>query len=141
MCGVTNGQYAACPARGPIKEVRLMQDASGAGRCQPPQSWGHSNTEIWTRNGCRGQFQVFYHPRRPGVIGPENPPTRIISCGLPSAPQEECKTGGSVTSVRLIRDLSGRCRQGSTWGNTESVIWVNQGCRGDFEVTYRAGLY
>jgi hypothetical protein len=41
--------------------------------------------------------------------------------------------------VVLIRDLSGRnlCRQGSNWGYTDSGIWANQGCRAEFEVTYR----
>jgi hypothetical protein len=139
-CGVTNGQYAACPANGPIKEVRLMRDVSGAGRCQPPQNWGHSNAEIWTRNGCRGEFQVFYH-KGAGPVGPVSPPTRLIACGLSTGQQVECKTDGYATGVRLVRDFSGRCRQGSTWGNTDSFIWTNRGCRGEFEVTYRTLAY
>ena len=142
-CGVTTGQYAACPANGPIKEVRLMRDVSGAGRCQPPQNWGHSNAEIWTRNGCRGEFQVIYH-RGQGPIGPVNPPapTRIIACGLVTGQQVECKTDGYATSVRLVREFSnGRCRQGSSWGNTDSFIWANRGCRAEFEVTYQPGAH
>jgi hypothetical protein len=141
-CGVTNGQYAACPANGPIKEVRLMRDVSGAGRCQPPQNWGHSSTEIWTRNGCRGEFQVIYHKGQ-GPGGSEAPaPNRLIACGLASGQQVECKTDGYASSVRLVREFSaGRCRLGTTWGNTNSFIWTNRGCRAEFEITYQAGAY
>lgn len=135
-CGTSTGQYASCAASGSIREVRLLRDASGMGRCQPPQSWGHSNSEIWTRNGCRGDFQVLYHR---GAGGPVAPPTRHIACGLATGQRVECKTGGYARAVSLVKDFSGRCRLGSTWGNSESIIWTTLGCRGEFEVTYRAG--
>ena len=137
-CGVASGQYAACRGGGPIREVRLSRDLSGAGRCTPPQSWGHSTVEIWTRNGCRGEFQVIYQ----NGAGRSTPPgsVRVIACGLITGQQTQCKTGGYASSVRLVRDPSGgRCRPGQTWGYTETFIWTNGGCRGEFEVTYRQG--
>lgn len=36
--------------------------------------------------------------------------------------------------VRLIRQRSGRCIQGRTWGVDRAGIWVDRGCRADFEV-------
>ena len=65
--------------------------------------------------------------------------TRRIICGSTTGAPRECKTNGEATGVVLIRDLSGRnlCRQGSNWGYTDSFIWANQGCRAEFEVTYR----
>ncbi len=51
----------------------------------------------------------------------------------------ECRTGGNATSVRLVQDMSGGvCRERQNWGHTDSFIWTNRGCRGRFEVTYRA---
>jgi hypothetical protein len=42
--------------------------------------------------------------------------------------------------VRLVKDLSGnQCREGSSWGYTNSHIWVNSGCRAHFQVFYAAG--
>ena len=138
-CGTTSGQYLACPANGAIREVRLMRDVSGAGRCAAPQNWGHSNVEIWTRNGCRGDFQVFYQAGGPtGPTPPAPPSVRVVACGLVTGQRVQCKTGGVATAVRLQSDFSGgRCRQGSTWGFTESYIWTSTSCRGQFEVTYR----
>ncbi len=67
----------------------------------------------------------------------QGPTTRIMRCGTGTDRQVECKTRGYATNVRLARDLSGnQCRQGSNWGSTDSFIWANKGCRGEFEVTY-----
>jgi len=31
-----------------------------------------------------------------------------------------------------------RCEEGRTWGFTQDSVWVDRGCRGNFEVYYRA---
>jgi hypothetical protein len=37
--------------------------------------------------------------------------------------------------VRLLRQRSdAACRQGSSWGYDRRGIWVDRGCRADFEV-------
>jgi hypothetical protein len=37
--------------------------------------------------------------------------------------------------VRLLRQRSdASCRQGSTWGYNRQGIWVDRGCRADFEI-------
>lgn len=43
--------------------------------------------------------------------------------------------------VQLIRELStgNLCRQGRTWGFDERSIWVNNGCRAEFEFGRRGG--
>jgi hypothetical protein len=64
----------------------------------------------------------------------------LILCGASSGTQQSCKTSGYATAVRLTRDFSGnRCNQGSNWGHTDSFIWTNGGCRGEFHVTYGSG--
>jgi hypothetical protein len=42
---------------------------------------------------------------------------------------------GINARVRLVRQRSdARCVQGRTWGVDRSGIWVDRGCRADFEV-------
>lgn len=43
--------------------------------------------------------------------------------------------------VRLVRELStgNLCRQNRTWGFDERSIWVNNGCRAEFEFGQRGG--
>ena len=64
--------------------------------------------------------------------------TRVIRCGSASGGQVQCRTDGKAENVRLVRDLNqNRCRQGASWGFTDSFIWTNNGCWADFEVAYR----
>jgi hypothetical protein len=64
--------------------------------------------------------------------------TRVIRCGSASGGQLQCRTDGRAENVRLVRDLNrDRCRQGASWGFTDSFIWTNNGCWADFEVVYR----
>lgn len=38
--------------------------------------------------------------------------------------------------VRMLRQLSGsRCQEGSTWGYTDRGIWVDRGCRAEFDLS------
>jgi hypothetical protein len=48
-----------------------------------------------------------------------------------------CSEGLSGT-VRLVRQKSDApCIQGRTWGRDRGGVWVDRGCRADFEVTRR----
>ncbi len=39
--------------------------------------------------------------------------------------------------MELVRQLSeADCRKGANWGDNSTSIWVDNGCRGDFRVTY-----
>jgi len=44
-----------------------------------------------------------------------------------------CREGINAR-VRLVRQRKGRCIQGRTWGVDRAGIWVDRGCRADFEV-------
>ncbi|MFZ4689259.1 MAG: DUF3011 domain-containing protein [Polymorphobacter sp.] len=42
--------------------------------------------------------------------------------------------------VRLVRQLSSTpCREGRSWGRRSNEIWVDDGCRGEFELRYGSG--
>ena len=56
-----------------------------------------------------------------------------FNCASVDMKYRECQIGPGYFG-RLQRDLSnGRCRENSTWGTRNGVIWVTAGCRGRFE--------
>lgn len=137
-CGDPQGQLQTCRTDGQVDTVRLVRDL-GRVRCQQDVNWDYARSLVWTRNGCRGQFEVTY--RETLGTAPDTATaasTRRITCGNYTTAQVTCPTQGYATDVRLVRDYTGnRCKEGSTWGHTVSSIWTNRGCRGDFDVTYR----
>ncbi len=134
-CGSTTGQQVTCRTGGYATAVRMTRDLSN-GRCRQNQTWGHTDAFIWANRGCRAEFLVTLKGE---PAGEQTGPT-VISCGTTTGRQVVCETEGLATNVTLQQDQSGgRCRQGQSWGYTESFIWASQGCRGEFAVTYRDG--
>jgi hypothetical protein len=131
-CGSFTGKQSTCRTEGQATAVRVAKELS-TDKCRKGFSWDNTATLIWAKNGCRAEFEVTYKE------APAAPTTRRITCGSFSGSQVTCKTEGYATGVRLARELSSnRCRKGTNWGNTDSFIWANSGCRAEFEVTYRA---
>ncbi len=134
-CGSSSGQRQTCRTSGTIANVDVVRDLSG--NCRRNRTFGNSGSELWTSDGCRGDFRVRY---RGGPGAPDGGgATATISCGRSDGAQVECRTGGYATDVRLLRNAGDvGCREGSNWGHTDSFIWTNRGCRGEFEVTFAA---
>jgi hypothetical protein len=58
----------------------------------------------------------------------------IVACQSDRGRRSFCRADTS-RGVRLVRELNGsRCRQGDSWGFNQEGIWVDRGCRGEFEV-------
>jgi hypothetical protein len=120
-----------CPAdtRYGVTLVRKLSQAA----CTEGRTWGYDASVIWVDQGCRAEFQVVAAAAGGGST------TTSATCGTTAGQQATCATNGYATEVRLLRDLStGRCREGQSWGHTDSFIWANRGCRGQFEITLRA---
>ncbi len=132
-CGSTTGSRVQCSASGQVGDVVLIRDLSGRSLCRQSFNWGFTASDIWTNRGCRAEFEVTYRDAGPADS------TRRMTCGSTTREPRECRTNGEAVNVVLIQDMSGRnlCRQGFSWGFTDSLIWANQGCRGTFEITYR----
>jgi hypothetical protein len=63
-----------------------------------------------------------------------NRPVQTVYCESGDMKRHWCSEGIGRT-VRLLRQRSQvRCVQGRTWGVDRSGIWVDRGCRADFEV-------
>lgn len=129
-CSSDNGRRNFCPAD-TQRGVRLIKQRSGS-PCDQGRTWGWNEKGIWVDRGCRADFAIGrggsgYRP------GP-GPVVQAITCSSNNGKRNWCPnpTNGEV---RLIRQISGSpCNRGSTWGTQPGSIWVDRGCRADFEV-------
>lgn len=107
--------------------VRLARQRSGS-PCIFGQSWGYNYRGIWVDHGCRADFQLGDSAWNSSV------PTQNISCSSDDMHQRYCNADTS-RGVRLIRQRSeADCVYGSTWGYDDRGIWVDRGCRADFQI-------
>jgi Protein of unknown function (DUF3011)/Ricin-type beta-trefoil lectin domain len=128
-CSSDDGRRVHCATdtRGGVRLVRRMSDAS----CQEGSSWGYDSRSIWVDRGCRAEFEASG-----GGWGGNS---GAITCSSDNGRRVYC-SADTRGGVRLVRQISGsRCDQGRTWGYDERGIWVDRGCRGEFDVLGRRG--
>lgn len=58
-----------------------------------------------------------------------------IRCESQGNRYRECRAD-TRGGVRLVRVRGGQCRQGRSWGYQSNFIWVNHGCRADFQTRF-----
>jgi hypothetical protein len=124
--------------------VRLVKQLSSA-PCVQGRSWGYDSGGIWVDNGCRAEFEYEQDTGRGNTGGVldrifrtrgRTETVRVESRGDRRVYKRIDTSGG----VRLIRTLSDTpCTQGRTWGYDRNGIWVDRGCRGEFEVGSNRG--
>lgn len=126
-------------------QVRLRQQRSGS-PCREGYSWGSDGKVIWVDHGCRADFAVeggrdggdqdLEADRGPqwgrtDYLGGQN---LVISCSSDDMHRHYCPAD-TRGGVQLLKQYSGSsCRQGRSWGYDRSGIWVDHGCRGDFQI-------
>jgi len=130
-CTSPEYRYQHCRAntRGQVRIVRQRSNAA----CVEGRSWGHDRYGVWVDRGCSAEFEVGFQPgAATPVVGPgggrllrcESLDTRYSLCGV--------DTRGEVRLVRVLS--SRRCVEGESWGVEQRGIWVDKGCRAEFEV-------
>jgi hypothetical protein len=125
-CESDDGRRLQCalPAEGAVRLARQLSRA----RCVPGTTWGALRDAIWVDQGCRGEFEVV-----PGVPAKGVAPYKL-SCASSDGRRRECRME-NPGAVVLVRQLSRtECAEGKTWGVAGDVVWVDGGCRGEFEV-------
>lgn len=128
-CNSDGGRYRECSI-GAGYFGRLVRDNSN-GRCRENSTWGTRNGVVWVTDGCRGRFEK----KRGNSGGGGGSGQQVFDCRSSDGRYHECSIGRG-NSARLLREYSsGRCRQGSTWGTREGVVWVTSGCMAQFERT------
>jgi len=118
-----------CPADARFG-VRLIRQRSEA-PCIQDRTWGYGKRGIWVDRGCRADFQVTgdWQERAAG----------FLYCASDNMGRNGCPVN-TRDGVFIVRQRSeADCVFNKTWGYDRDVIWVDRGCRADFEVIdYRA---
>ncbi|HZH44571.1 MAG TPA: DUF3011 domain-containing protein [Lysobacter sp.] len=131
-CESRDGRWMHCDAntRG---GVRLLRQLSSS-RCIEGQTWGYDRRGVWVAGGCRADFRI-----RGGGWGGRDEAVQRVRCESGDGRSRFCQAN-TRGGVRLVRQLSrSPCVEGRSWGVQRGGIWVDHGCRGEFEVGYRRG--
>jgi hypothetical protein len=128
-CASDDGGRHVCPTdtRGGIRLVRKRSDAS----CDFGRSWGYDRHGIWVDRGCRADFEIGGGDSgwKPGGEG-----MTTVTCSSDDMRRHTCDVD-TRGGVQLIRQRSeSDCIYRQTWGYDRGGIWVDRGCRADFEI-------
>jgi len=147
-CSSDDGRRHYCDA-GSGGRIRLVQQRSES-PCREGYSWGSDGRGVWVDHGCRADFAVEggrggwgrdydrdrdrdrdYDRDRNGYQGNQD---QVVSCASDDMHRHYCSTD-TRGGVRLLKQRSdSSCRQGYSWGYDRRGIWVDHGCRADFQV-------
>lgn len=127
-CESRDGRWQQCATD--ARRVELVRQLSDK-PCIRGRTWGTDARGVWVSGGCRAEFSA----RGQGGWGNSQP--QIVRCESPDGRQRTCPTAVRG-DVRLLRQLSRTpCVEGQTWGVGRDGIWVDRGCRAEFEVAAR----
>jgi hypothetical protein len=121
-------------------EVILVNRLSSAS-CTRGKDWGYDSGGIWVDHGCRATFEI----RRKGGSGGGNwdggngqRPDKRIRLESYSDNRKRYSSSRDLRNVKLARTLSSQpCIQNRSWGWERRQVWVDNGCRADFDLYYR----
>jgi len=108
--------------------VRLARQRSEA-PCVQGQTWGYGKRGIWVDRGCRADFRITgdWDARSSALFYCASDDMRRHGCSI------DTRDGVFIVRQRSEAD----CIYGRTWGYDRRGIWVDGGCRADFEVIDR----
>lgn len=123
-CESVDSKRITCrlPAEGRIRVKEQLSDT----RCDQGETWGALGDAIWVDRGCRAVFEVL-PGTQPGA-------SYRLTCQSEDDRREECALRGPGRA-QVRRQLSEtRCEPGQTFGVEGSTLWVDDGCRAEFEI-------
>ncbi|HEY6185101.1 MAG TPA: DUF3011 domain-containing protein [Terriglobales bacterium] len=150
-CSSDDGHRHYCSVNTHHADVNMVRQRSDA-RCQEGYSWGRDRHGVWVDHGCRADFEIVADRDRDrgwgwgrdrddrdrtdnGGYGDYNRRSGIqaITCSSNDMNRHYCPAD-TRGGVRLFKQLSdARCQEGYTWGYDDRGIWVDRGCRADFQ--------
>ncbi len=131
-CSSDDGRRHTCDTGGrPANLVRQRSDSA----CTQGYSWGQDNQGIWVDHGCRADFQI-QQITSPGYAGGAG----VVTCSSDDMRRHYCDTGGRPVTLVQQRSES-ECREGYSWGQDNQGVWVDRGCRADFQIQQIRPVY
>lgn len=128
-CESRGNRWEHCDAdtRGGAELVRQLSRNA----CMRGQNWGWDARGVWVSGGCRAEFRMMV------AAADDRVPTKLVRCDSNDKLPRHCPADTSG-GVRLYKQLSRSiCVEGSSWGYDGNGIWVEDGCRAEFEVLFR----
>jgi hypothetical protein len=117
-------------------KATMLRQRSGS-PCKEGYSWGNDRRGIWVDHGCRADFSLTGKRTASFGMGNGQPFTTTVTCASNTGVRQLCDVDASG-GVKLTRQISeSACRIGYSWGYDRSGIWVDHGCRAEFEVRNR----
>lgn len=114
-------QFCRIDTRGGVQLQRQLSNAA----CRKNQTWGYDRNGIWVDRGCRAEFRVGSSDHRRGAR---------LTCAAQGSGRHLCRANVR-NEVRLVRQLSrAPCRFNNSWGYNQRGVWVDNGCRAEFEI-------
>lgn len=129
----------SCSAPVQIARAVMTRQVSGS-PCTQGQTWGWQGSNIWVDRGCRAEFTVYgYGSSNRDVTEYNDSRTdSSLRCESNDEHYRMCSTTRPLRGARLVRQISGSaCTEGQSWGWKQEGIWVDRGCRAEFELTFR----
>ena len=134
-CASEDGGRHYCESDIHGKATMLRQRSGSA--CREGYSWGNDSRGIWVDHGCRADFELT--GRRNGWVGGGDDPGYVstLTCSSNDGNRQACQadTRGGVHLTRQISESA--CRLGYSWGYDRDGVWVDHGCRAEFQITNR----
>ncbi len=156
-CSSEDGGRHVCPIDSNGR-VRLQRQRSGSA-CIEGSTWGYGNGQIWVDRGCRADFTVEardgddWHRGRDWDRDRDRDRDRdwdrdrdrdrrggseadqFVNCSSEDGHRKYCPIDTRHGRVQMVKQRSdSACIQGRTWGYDRGGIWVDRGCRADFQV-------
>ena len=135
-CSSDDGNRHYCNV-GSGGRIRLVQQKSQS-PCQEGYSWGQDGRGVWVDHGCRADFASGgggWNGNGNGYgNGYNGSQDQVVACSSDDMHRHYCPAD-TRAGVRLLKQRSdSSCRQGYSWGYDRQGIWVDHGCRADFQV-------
>jgi hypothetical protein len=130
-CESSRNGTSECPVD-PSGTVKLATQRSGTA-CTEGQTWGRLGGSLYVTRGCRAEFEVT-PTARPGSFQRPSNTSYWLTCESRDSRRFYCRIGEGDTP-RVEQQMSRTsCVEGSTWGVSPGYLWVDDGCRAEFEV-------
>jgi DUF3011 family protein len=134
-CSSEDGDRHYCESD--IQGKATMTRQRSGSPCREGYSWGYDRRGVWVDHGCRADFQLT--GRRSGWAGGRDYPGYLgsLKCSSDLGTRQDCPadTRGGVKIVKQISQSS--CRLGYSWGYDRDSVWVDHGCRAEFQIGSR----
>lgn len=132
-CESQDNRRAECEmnTRGEVRIVRQLSKSP----CTEGVTWGLNKHSVWVEGGCRAVFASDGPPPMQAQAprgAPMGGGNRVV-CESQDNRRNECEMNTSG-EVRISQQLSRTaCIEGQTWGLNRHTVWVEGGCRAEFE--------